>query len=174
MNRLFRYFIALCLLRVGPQDLPASPFLFRLALALNLLVGVVLIGDNFGGPVRALFAASLDIALLLMWIYALLAVFGTGTQRFVQSATALLGGGALTGLLALPLEAMNGAVDAGTMLGTLVGGTLLFVMLWSMVVVAHILRHALEIRMGSAIWMTLVYSVVTTIFIYSLFHVSGS
>ena len=43
MKALLNYFVRLCLLRAGPQDLPASGVLFWLALGANLLAGVLLL-----------------------------------------------------------------------------------------------------------------------------------
>ena len=146
--------------------------LLWLVLPLNLVVGVLLIGNDFGGPDKALFAALLDIVISLLWIWLLLA-FKHHPGRFLQSATALLGSGVLVGLLALPLQMMAGDGTEPGLPAHLAGVALFFVLLWSLMVVAHILRHALEVRMGLAMGLALTYSILTTVIVRSLFPESS-
>ena len=58
MRALFNLFLDICLFRRGPQDVPASPLLFGLAMLVYLIVGVVLL--SLEGP---LFQAVLQVFL---------------------------------------------------------------------------------------------------------------
>lgn len=175
MKPLLRFFVELCLLRAGPQDLPAAWPLFWLLMPVNLLIGMLLIGAGLGGLDKAFFAAMVDALVLLGWLQLLL-VFKRHPARFLQSATALLGSGALLGLLALPLQLSLG--DGGNAEGLdLVSQTLsllvLFLMVWSMVVTANVLRHALEVGFGLAMGLSLCYAVLTTLLVGLLFPAGG-
>ena len=57
------------MLRAGPQDLPASAFLLRIVLALNILVSI-LISLPLSGFDRAAMEVILDIVLLAILLYA--------------------------------------------------------------------------------------------------------
>lgn len=167
MKALFDYFLALCRLRAGPQDLPAAWPLFWLILPLNLLAGALLIAPDVGGPDRGFLAALLDLMVILSWVWLLLAFMGR-QARYLQTATALLGSNAVLATSALPLQwmAVNGAPAVAEVL-------LFVVMAWSLVVIAHILRHALEVGLGLAMGLALTYSVVTSLIINLFFPVSG-
>ncbi len=172
MKRLLNYFVDLCLLRAAPQDLPAAWLLFWLMLPVNLAVGILLIGNNFGGPDKAFLAALVDIAVMLSWVWLLLA-FKRHSGRFLQSATALLGCGAVLGALALPLQVAVGDGASLDVAGQIAALMLFFILIWSLVVTAHIFRHALETGMGLAMGLSLSYSLLTTLIIGLFFPQSG-
>ncbi|MES9965275.1 MAG: hypothetical protein ABW116_17240 [Candidatus Sedimenticola sp. 20ELBAFRAG] len=144
MKKLLNVFIDICLLRAAPQDLPASGFLMLWAAALGLVTGTVVIVDDFGGPANALLAQLMDLALMMSLLRLGLVLSGKGA-RFVQSATALFGTGIVVNLVSMPLLLMMGDDPAASPLGGL--GVLLFMFLavWAIVIIAHILRHAFEI-----------------------------
>lgn len=173
MKRLIRYFVDLSLLRALPQDLPAVPFLLWLVIPLNLVVGVAYIGGSLGGFDRGLFVALLDVAMSLMWIWLLLAFKGH-PRRFMQAATALLGSGALVGLVGIPLQVLAGDGSDPSTLAHLAGTLLLLVLFWSLIVVAHILRHTLEIGMGLGFALALTYWLLIAVIVGSIFPQSSS
>ncbi|RMD78669.1 MAG: hypothetical protein D6809_05350 [Gammaproteobacteria bacterium] len=151
---ILRTFWEICLLRLGPQDLPASPLLAALATAAYLLVGWLL------GLVRlpagqAFLASLLDTLLLAVLARIVLWVRDLG-RRFLQTYTALAGSGAVLGLVILPVllwEGRGGTGEAAALLPLL----LLAWTVWGLVVMAHILRHALGIRFVTAVGLSLVY-----------------
>ncbi|MBU0499133.1 MAG: hypothetical protein KJ558_15205 [Gammaproteobacteria bacterium] len=164
---LFSYFIDLCLLRAGPQDLPATGMLFWLLLPLSLTVSALLVSVDVGGLDRGFVAALLDLVLMLSWVWLLLS-FKRHGPRFLQTSTAMLGCGALLGTLGLPLQ--MAAATGGIHLAAL---GLFFVLFWSLVVIAHILRHALEVGMGLAMGLALTYSVIISLVINFFFPGTG-
>ena len=156
MVRLLNLFVDICLFRAGPQELPASPFLLWLTAALNLLTGTLVIVDMFGGAGQALLAQLLDMALMLGLLRAALTALGKGA-RFLQSASALLGAGTFINLITMPLQLTVGDNPSASLFGELAALLYLALILWALLVTAHILRHTLAIRFGAAVLVALGY-----------------
>ena len=167
MQALITFFFELCLLRRAPQDLPASDTLFRLILIADVAVGV-LVGVASGLQTLASAAQVVaETALMLSLLYLALGLVGH-PGRFTQSATALLGSGALIGALALApvlLSALGGDTDAAA-LGTLL---LLALMVWNIAINGHILRHTFGIGLGQGIGIAVVYELLAIVTMSALF-----
>ena len=110
---------------------------------------------------QALLAAFLDTTFLtvlsrvVLWARML-------SGRFVQTLTALAGSGALMTVIALPLVLWQGYVgvtDANV--PTLPSWLLMIWMVWNVVVVGHILRHALSTVLALGIGLAAVYAYIT-------------
>lgn len=154
MKLLLKCFYDICVLRAGPQHLPAATFLLGLTLLVYVFSGVVLssLSLTWGQALLLLVADTAlmgGLAFLILWIRQL-------TERFVQVFTALLGTGAFFEILALPLlywqrEAMaafqNGAGEEGSGVVFISAFVLWLVLFWNLVVIGHILRHALSTNM---------------------------
>lgn len=168
MQALITFYFELCLLRRAPQDLPASETLFSLVLTAGIAVGV-LVGITGGVHPLVGFAQSvLEISLMLALLYGGLRLAGH-PGRFNQSANALLGTGALIGILALPAVALSALADAETdaaALGTLL---LLGVLCWSILVTAHILRHTFALSLGQGIGVAVAYQLLAILTIGLVF-----
>ena len=153
-------FWGICAVKAAPQDLPASSFLLGLALLAYLVTGVVVAA--FQWPLsQAILAAFLDTVFLtvlsrvLLWARML-------SGRFVQTLTALAGSGAVMTVIALPLvmwQSLVGATDANA--PTLPSWLLMIWMIWNVVVVGHILRHALSTVLPLGIGLAAVYAYIT-------------
>jgi hypothetical protein len=161
MTLVLQRFIEVCLLRAGPQDLPASRFLVAVALGLYGAVGLVL-GLRALSPGEAMLVVTLDVGLLagllfvLLWIRQLL-------NRYLQALTALLGTGAVLEVVAAPLLFWQQTWSADAMTPAMVAGSLLFWawLLWSLVVIGHILRHTLSTVFPVGIMLGLLYMFVS-------------
>lgn len=159
MQALITFYFELCLLRRAPQDLPASDALFRLVLLADIAAGV-LVGATGGVHPLVSFAQSvLEISLSLALLYGGLRLAGR-PARFNQSANALLGTGALIGILALPAVALSGLAGDAAALGTLL---LLGVLCWSILVTAHIVRHTFALSLGQGIAIAVAYQVLAIV-----------
>ncbi|WP_428623575.1 hypothetical protein [Sedimenticola sp.] len=156
MKRLINLFVDICLLRAGPQDLPVASFLVTLTLVLNLMTGTVVIVGHFSSVVPAVLAQLLDL-LLLAFLVRLGLQYQRRSARFTQAISALFGCGVLINLVAMPLQLMIGQDPRVSPMGGL--GVLLYVVLviWGMVVIAHILRHTFQIRFGNAMLLSIGY-----------------
>jgi hypothetical protein len=152
---LIRFFVELCLLRRAPQDLPASEALLGLVLVVDLVVGALLgvtVGLSPGlalgeGLADAIF--SLSLLLVGLWMLNRL-------SRFRQTATALLGSGAVLGLLAIPPSSVLPSAG-GHPLTALAGLLFLALIGWSILVTGHILRHAFDLQLGQGVVVAVAY-----------------
>lgn len=169
MSRLISLWFDICLLRAGPQDLPVSQVLLWLSAAAYVLVSFLLsIGAYPAG--EALLVALLDFGLLV--VFAALVLYLRGkTERLNQTLTALAGTGALLGLIALPLvQSLFAGQSAGEVPGFVI---LLWLLLygWSLLVVGHIVRHALAIPFPFALGVAVLYTLAAMQIIGALFPV---
>lgn len=170
MGRLLNVFVDICLLRAGPQDLPGSVFLVLLTALLSLLTGTLVIVGTFGTLHAALTAQLLDI-LLLLGLLRLVLQFTGKSARFLQTAAALFGSGVLINLVTMPIQLLGSGGSSTSDSGGLSGLLYLFLILWALVIVAHIVRQALEVRMASGILISLAYFLIVNYIVQSLFTV---
>jgi hypothetical protein len=156
---LFQFFVELCLLRRAPQDLPASAALFGAAFAADLLVGILVAVAGGLSPGSALVQGLTQILFMLVLLYGALQATNR-TARFAQAATALLGTGALLGALALfPVSLVPQVEQAEQVeIPALAALMLLTLLVWSVLVMAHILRHTFEIRAGQGVAVAILYN----------------
>lgn len=139
--------LKICLLRANPQDLPSSSRLTALALVVYYVTDVVMafITVSF---TRALLFAALDTFLLAALAHTALSLRHFGV-RLRQTLMALAGCGVL---LAIPALIAMGWIGA-----TLPPAVWAPLLLWSVAVYGHILRHALEVRYAHGIAAACVY-----------------
>ncbi len=145
MNDAFKHALRLLILRSGPQDMPYSPAL----LAILLLCSIVLAHLQAAavGEGQAAARAMLGIAFGFSYLYLLLSARGHA-GRIVQAYCASLIAGLLLGLMALPLNMLLGQAEvAAVPPHPDIVIALLLLVFWSVLVDAHILRHALEVRL---------------------------
>jgi len=90
-------FLDIVLWRRGPQDLPASRLLLWLTAAAYVVVSIVQLTLLEEPAAAWLVFVVLDPVLLTAGVYLLLKLFGK-TDRFLQTATAVLGTGVVLGL----------------------------------------------------------------------------
>lgn len=171
VGKLLNIFVDICLLRAGPQDLPASRFLLGVAILLGLLTGALLIVDSFGSVFSALLAQILDLLLLMALIRFGLAYRGLA-PRFLQVATALFGSSALINLVTMPVQLLIGEDPSASLAGELGVLLYLFLLVWALVVIGHILRHAFDIRFGGGILIALAYFLLINWLVQTFFPVA--
>jgi hypothetical protein len=160
LKDLLNYFVDLCLLRAVPQDAPYSLPLLYLASSLNVMVGMLLVGEVDLNPPGALLQSALEAALMLATLYLLL-LLRKKAARFVQSGLALMGSGVLLGLVALPLSVQVQAQGESAVFAALM---FLVLLAWSLVVMGHVIRHTFEISLPAGVLAGFVYSML----VYSL------
>lgn len=162
------FFIELCALRRAPQDLPPSEVLFGLALLADLLAGM-LVGLVTGlSWWEGLGQGFAEIALMLAVLYAALNLLKRGA-RFLQAATALLGSGALLGLIALLPLSLNPVGQEVTNLAAFGALLLLGLVVWSILVTGHILRHTFGITLGQGAAIGIAFEFTTIVLVRVLF-----
>lgn len=141
LGAIVNFFIELALLRRPPQDLPASQVLLALVMVAGLGTSLLLSATSGVSLGIGLAQGVLDLALMLAVLYGGLNLQGR-SARFPQTATALVGTDTLVGLIALaPLGFVaNSGEDSEVF--ALAGLLFLALVVWSVVIAGHILRHA--------------------------------
>ncbi len=130
-------------LRASPADAPASHALFGQLIFLTLLASLLhleIIGEDYD-PLVVIARLALNLGLL----YAVLWLFGFA-ERFQQTVIASCAVSIAITLIALPIRQAllgnEGSMDLGVQFLQL---GLLGLFIWTFVIDAHILRHALQI-----------------------------
>lgn len=149
MVALIACIVDICLLRRGPQDLPASRALLVLSLTAYVLVGMGLLAAT-DSPVGPVIPALADTALMVVFIAALLRLRGY-SERLAQSLSALAATGTLLTVIAAPLSLQLAAASAERPPEALLVIAWWLVLFWSIAVVGHILRHALALPMSAGL-----------------------
>ena len=160
---ILREFFSICLLRRKPQDLPASRLLLNVSLASYTVVNIVLALDRIEA-VKAVQAGVLESVLVTLIT---LVILGSShyIKRWVQTLTALAGTGCIMSLLALPVIYGSAHAGADALVRTVLLLSYLGLLIWNVVVMAHIMRHALDTSFGFGVIFAMVYIVLTSIII---------
>jgi len=167
MFQLASFFVDIALLRRAPQDLPASMPVFVLAVSFNVIVATIGVADIIPG-VSAMAAAMTDAVIMLVMLRLVL-MTQNRAARYVQTATAIFGSGIVLGLVALPLQLALDPNAQGNEISAIVSMAYLLLLIWSQLVIAHVLRHALDISFALGIGLALVYSVLSGVTIQTFF-----
>lgn len=161
MIAIFNLFLDICLLRKGPQDVPASMALVKMCLLVYGLSGLLVLLTTAPAQV-ALLQILLDMGLLGGLLYLGLTLIRR-RKRFGQTLSALTGTGSLMGLLTLPLAIWIDHQQSGGDIA-LPSALMFALMVWSVAVIAHILRHAFE----TSIWLGALYALGYTFLYWTL------
>jgi hypothetical protein len=144
---LLKAFWGVCTLRLAPQDIPRSSALLFSAGATNLAISTSI--NNIQLALSSAFSvAVLEMTVLAGLTAALLFSFGR-FPRFTQTLTALLGSGAVIGLVVLAhLLALPQIPQI----------LRITIFVWNLLVMAHILRHALEFHIVASFFLAVGYA----------------
>lgn len=106
VQKFLRIFLDIVLWRRGPQDLPVSGLLLAVTVVAYVAVSIVQIALLDESASSWLFFLVVDPLLLAAWVWLLLRLYGK-SERFLQTASAVFGTGAVLGLaLYLPLQVL--------------------------------------------------------------------
>lgn len=146
-----------------PYDHPADQTSITTAVLVGLFSGII------AWQVSVSLAASigyalLDLAIAALFLYVGLAQMGW-LNRFAQAFAAYCGAGVVLNFASIPIFA--GMSEDSDPVGTLA----VFVLLvWSLTVIAHIVRHTFDLSLPVGVLVAFVYYVVTTL----LFELAGN
>ena len=173
MVSFLQLFINLCLFRHRAQDVPRSEFLLLVTAALAVITSAINAVPN-AGLIRGLFM-SVGQVLLFALLISLLLRFRSLSDRTTQTLTAMFGATTLLQLLALPFFGWHERLlpegpDAVMMLTTplLVAAG---IAIWSLAVMASILRQAMECGLGLAL---LIIVACQSVIMATIMNLSGS
>lgn len=154
---ILKSFFDICLLRKRPQDIPASStFLFFCLIAYTLCSAAVALASYPGAT--ALFIALVETGLFLLFVYFLLSLRSL-TERWLQTSTALAGSGTLLGIISSPLHYWLAAQEPGVAVSPEPVFLFLLLLVWNILVVGHILRHAMSIPFFAGVLVSICYLV---------------
>jgi len=155
LSGLFGHFFQICTLRSGPQDLPAAPLLCNASLFFYLLLS--LISSALNMPLsQALIAAMVDIGLLIALTTAILKLRGLGV-RITQTLTALAGTSVILSLFSIPMLIWLQAARADHGDAGIPSLLMLVLVMWNLLIVAHIFRHALSTLFAAGLLLAIGY-----------------
>ncbi len=162
MYPLAKSFFDLALLRLAPQQLPASGFLLSLVVVLFLLI------ETFGYHItvanwRVSFIVTIvDIGLMALFAKAVLDL-SSHSGRLFKTLVALYGAGCIVQFLSIPFVALfiRSAAAENYRLTNLSFFALLFFAGWQVLVNGHIYRHALNTKLGWGIIIALAFQVMS-------------
>lgn len=155
LSALFHAFLDICLLRRGPQDIPASPILLLFTLILYT-IGSVIVARSSLDLAPAVQSALAETVLMCVLTYIFLRVFGLGT-RWIQTATAIAGTNFVLAIIALPLLAWLVYARTQNLDATIPALMFLALVIWHIAILGHIFRHALSQGFASGILVALGY-----------------
>ncbi len=152
---IFRDFFDICLLQKRPQDLPASiDFLF--ICLLSYTTASILLAVPTQTFINAVLAGSVETVLVMLITYLLL-ILKSKKERWLQTITALSGTGTIFGILALPLFYWIAYTANAKSNQAPVYILVISLIVWNIVVMAHILRHALTVSFTTGVLVSLAY-----------------
>ncbi len=157
----------ICLLRQGPQIFPRSWSLFAVILAVYILVDAILFVAQGIRDYQVLYQTLFDCALLLIFFAAILGLWHK-MERFNQTAVALLGSSAIIMLSAVPVSIVAMMPNPGP--AQIVAQVLIYgILAWSILVIAHVLRHALDTKLLIGIFIAGAYTVINILLFWLIF-----
>jgi len=161
-------FVEICLLMRGPQDTPADNGLFKYVLGLYFAVNTLLTSLTTN-LFFAMLQATAELGLLLVFLWAVL-WFSHKMARFAQTATAILACGSLFTIASLPFFYW---IETHIGESRMLSYTVMLLLVWNLVVVGHILRHALSKPLSFGIGLSFLYVFFSYQILSFLFAVTG-
>lgn len=167
MSRVLITLFELLRFKAGPQDLPHSWTLLLAAVGAFVVTGVLSLSPTFS-VAEAIPQVALELALMTLLLYGVLGLLNR-QQRFLQALIAFLLVGATLQLLSWPVMAVVYARGEPERIALLPSMLLLGLLFWNLALIAHILRHTLEVSQLQAALMTVGYYLVLTVAALSIF-----
>jgi len=152
--QLLKKYFDIAFLMAKPQDLPAGSGQLHIAVVLNFVTYVLAL-LRFDGVGKASLHAAIDIACVAALFYAGLA-FTKQLARFNQAFGAICGASAILNLVGFVLFSLtyDKTDPSGSQLAQL---SFFVLMVWTLSLLAHVLRHTFNLHMFNSIMAALVY-----------------
>ena len=141
--------LSLLILKSAPQDLRYSPPLM-LQLVLAYIVSGIVVLQTTLSPDDMFSGLLLGLLIQFLFTYSVLKALDKG-PRFVQTFCAILGAGVLFNLLSWPVFSLLSEETTSEAMKSSMSLMFLLIISWEVLVKAHIFKHALEMRMFSAL-----------------------
>lgn len=159
-------FLFIGLLRKGPQDIPASQFLFAILLVFSFMLGAAsfMIEYEVG---QALLRTIADMVISLGLVYVLLQLAGR-KARILQTLTALLGVSVILNSLSWPLLFLLHDTESSAVV---IAAFLYLIFIWNITVTGHIFGQTLAVSFSTGLLFAVAYSLIAVFIFYSLFPI---
>ena len=141
--------LSLLFLKSAPQDLSYSSQLMLQLAAAYVFSGFIVLKTTLN-PEDMFAVILLGFFVQYVFTYLVLQALGRGS-RFVQTFCAILGVGILFNLLSWPVFSVLSDASLSETLKSSMSLVFLMLISWEVLVKAHIFRHALEMKMFSAL-----------------------
>ncbi|MDB2705408.1 hypothetical protein N9Y67_02580 [Pseudomonadota bacterium] len=158
MTMIQRY-IDLCLFKASPADMPASANLLKLTLLAYFLVSVAISLIDMDWTI-SLFSSFSDMIFMIITVSLLLQFHGL-QSRFKQTLIALSGAGICLGLLSFPVAMWFNNIAEAEQASSYAMLFMVIIMFWSLMITSHIFRYALDISVGFATVITVIYTILS-------------
>jgi hypothetical protein len=170
---LARLYFDIALWRRGPQDVPGSPAVLPATVLVYIVITLLsILAANAALPVPAGAArqpgAALilaDVALIGLW-YRLLLVWSGRRERWAQTLAAIFGCSAWLAAPSVLTSQLVLVMPSGGWLSMLALILTLTLLVWGMLINAHILRHTLERSLNACIALVILQQVVEQLLAY--------
>ena len=169
MLPILKYFWKICLLKSGPDRIPAEPLILGLVLTLSIIAEVV--GASLARPsqsiVSILGTVLIEVTIIGLVTFLLL-LFTNMLQRFIPTYTSLLGAGIFMMVIQVPFFLIMRNTDNST-LAIFSESVLLVCLGWWLAIVGNIYHRVanISILQGSAIGLVILILIATAIFVVS-------
>ena len=167
MLPILKYFWKICLLKSGPDRIPAKPLILGVVLTIYLIAEVT--GGSLARPSQSILSilgtVLIEITIIGLVTFMLL-LFMNMRQRFIPTYTSLLGVGILMVVIQMPFFLIMRNTDSST-LAIFSESVLLVCLGWWLAIVGHIYHRAanVSIPQGSAIGLVILIFIATAIFV---------
>lgn len=172
---LFRQFFNIAFLMGKPQDVPAGITPLHIGLVAAFVTYVLALVSITGMP-TAVLTAVVDLVLLGLLLHAALRWFGR-TERFVQAYAAFCGASVFVNLTAIPIYlSFSAGLDPASVSPesrTLFDLANFVLMVWTIALLGHIVRHTFEVGMPISILIAYAYVMLLTFVLGALFSSLG-
>ena len=142
MLRLIFAFVEIALHRRGPDELPASRFLFGVVLVAYLTVAFATLHLG-AGVTHPILLLIVDTAFSLTFIWSVLKAFDR-ERRFKQTASALLGTDTLLNVMSMPLIVWSKSLEGTGGDSSVVAILFALLAIWSIDISGFVLSRALD------------------------------
>ena len=157
---LFNTFLNMCIFRYKPQDLPQSYDLLMLCLFIYTAINALL-AMTTAPFIRALQISVLDTVIIAVITITILKL-NRHYERWIKTLMALTGTGCIIGLFALPLFTGAFLLQVSELVQSVILMIYLALLIWNIVIMGHILRHAMETTLGVGIVFALIYLIISS------------
>lgn len=154
---IIRLYFKVCLLECAPQDVPGSWVLLVPTVGVYLIIAFLVTNLNAAVTDTPL-VGLIDVGFLFGFVYALLSICRK-PSRWTQTVTALAGCGIIIGALSIPLLIAKSDPASTAFMGQITTILQYALMIWYMVVMAHIFRHAVAASFATGLFLSLLYAV---------------